>query len=240
MVKIPRKIIAVIPARGGSKRIKNKNLVMLAGKPLLAHSIEHAKNSKYVAKVIVSTDDQRIAAVAKKYGAAVVMRPKNLATDKASSEEALLHVLDNLHKISPSPGVGRVRERSPDAVVFLQCTSPVRKKDDIDKAIRHFIKTRADSLFSACRNYGLVWERRKGKFYSLNYDFRHRKREQKMAPQYRENGSIYVLKPEILKKYHNRLGGKIAVYEMDFWKSFQVDEPQDLKFVEWIIKNWVR
>lgn len=230
MVKIPKKIITVIPARGGSQRIKNKNLVKLAGKPLVAHSILQARKARGISRVIVSTEDKQIAKVARKFGAEVVWRPWKLASDQASSEEALLHVLGELKK---------QEGYEPDLVVFLQCTSPVREPKDIEQAIQTLLAQKADSLFSACRNYGLIWERRKGKFYSLNYDYRRRKREQKMAPQYRENGSLYVFRPEILKRYRNRLGGKVAIYEMDFWKSFQVDEPQDLKLLEWIIKNRV-
>ena len=98
MVKIPKKIIAIIPARGGSKRIKNKNRVLLAGKPLLAHSILQARKVKGISRVIVSTEDKKIGAVARKFGAEVVWRPKALASDKASSEEALRHVLEELKK----------------------------------------------------------------------------------------------------------------------------------------------
>ena len=223
MVKIPRKIIAIIPARGGSKRIKNKNLVMLGGKPLLAHSILQAREARGVSRVIVSTEDKRIAATARKFGAEVVKRPKALAGDQASSEEALLHVLEELKK---------QEGYEPDLVVFLQCTSPMREPKDIEQAVKTLLAQKADSLFSACRNHGLIWEKRAEKLFSLNYDFRRRLREQKMPSQYRENGSIYVFRPEILRKFRNRLGGKIAVYEMDFLSSFQIDEPIDIKLIE--------
>jgi len=101
MRKYPKNIIAIIPARGGSRRIPDKNLAMLSGMPLLAHSITHARNSKYVSQVIVSTNDEEISDVAKDYQAKVIMRPDNISGDKDSSESALLHVLDNLG--SPEP-----------------------------------------------------------------------------------------------------------------------------------------
>lgn len=229
MVKISgKRIICIIPARGGSQRIPDKNIVPLGGKPLLVHSIEHAKKSKYISEIYVSTDDKKIAAVAKKAGAEVVERPLKLATSKASSELALLHVLDYLREKG---------QRLPDAVVFLQGTSPLRKKNDIDKAIEYFFAQKADSLFSACRNYSLIWTIKNGRPYPLNYDYRSRTMEQDMEKQYRENGSIYIFRPQILRKLKSRLGGKIAVYEMDYWNSFQVDEPEDLRLIEWLLKQ---
>lgn len=225
----PKKhIIAIIPARGGSRRIKSKNIAPLAGKPMIAHTIEHALHSKLVDRVIVSTEDKEIAKVSKKYGAEVFVRPVNLANDGATSESAILNVFEEIKKRD---------EKKPDLIVFLQCTSPVRSKDDIDKAIKTLIDKKVDSLFSATRNFGLIWSKGKNGIRSLNYDFKTRKREQEMDKQYRENGSIYVFKPSILLAHNNRLGGKIDIYEMNVWKSFQVDEPKDLQLVEWIMKN---
>ncbi|OGE76825.1 MAG: hypothetical protein A3C85_02650 [Candidatus Doudnabacteria bacterium RIFCSPHIGHO2_02_FULL_48_21] len=224
MVKTKVKnIIAIIPARGGSKRIFGKNITELGGLPLLAHSVLQARNSQYVNRVFVSTEDAKIARVAKAYGAEVVKRPKSLASDKATSESALLHVLDFLRGNKQS---------DPDLVVFLQATSPLRKKNDIDQAIETLIREKADSLFSVCRDKGLMWIVNGKQIHSGNYDYRTRKREQDMGLQYRENGSIYVVKPEILRKYNNRLGGKIAIYEMDIFHSFQIDEKDDIKLVE--------
>ncbi len=221
-------IIAIIPARGGSKRIKSKNTALLAGKPLIAYSIENARQSSLVGRVIVSTENEEIAAISKKYGAEVFARPLALAVDTATSESALLDVLDQIEARG---------EPSPDLVVFLQCTSPLRAKNDIDYAINLLREKEADSLFSATRNFGLIWSKEAAGVRSLNYDYNIRKREQSMDKQYRENGSIYVFKPEILRVNNNRLGGKIEIYEMDMWSSFQVDEPKDLLLVEWIINN---
>jgi N-acylneuraminate cytidylyltransferase len=218
-----KNIIAIIPARGGSKRIPRQNLVAVAGLPLVAHSILQAKNTKQVKRVFVSTEDPEIAKVAKQYGAEVVERPLELANDKATSESAQLHVLDYLKKQG---------EQEPDLVVFLQPTSPFRKADDIDKAIETLITSKADSLFSACRDHGLFWRLKNGQIESSNYDYQNRLREQDMGIQYRENGSIYVYKPAILRQYNNRLGGKIAVYEMSLFCSFQIDRPEDIKLIE--------
>ena len=154
-------IIAIIPARGGSRRIPRKNLLPLAGQPLVAHSVIHACQSRLVDAVYVSTEDAEIAQVARTYGAQVVLRPPELATDEATSESALLHVLDD-----------RVRRglADPELVVFLQCTSPVRRSDDIDRAIEILSAGGADSLFSACENSWLIWALQDGQPRSVNYD----------------------------------------------------------------------
>jgi YrbI family 3-deoxy-D-manno-octulosonate 8-phosphate phosphatase len=221
-------ILAIIPARGGSKRIPHKNLLPIGGRPLVAHSILHARQSRLVQTVYVSTEDPLIAEVARAYGAEVVLRPPELASDQATSESALLHVLDD-----------RVRRglSDPDLAVFLQCTSPVRRADDIDRAVETLLAASADSLFSACENNRLIWAVKGGQPYSINYDYGRRQREQDMAVQFRENGSIYVFRPEILRRFNNRLGGKIAVYEMDYWSSFQLDTPDHVELLEWIMQR---
>lgn len=224
MVKIiPKNIITIIPARGGSKRIPGKNITLVAGLPLVAHSILQARDSKYISRVFVSTEDSKISRAARHYGAEVVMRPRALAGDQATSESAILHVLDHLRK------QGKL---DPDLVVFLQATSPLRDQRDIDRAIETLIAQKADSLLSVCRDKGLLWSVKNGQIKSVNYDYHTRKREQEMGEQYRENGSIYVTKPAILRRYKNRLGGKIAVYPMSVMHSFQIDEPDDIKLIE--------
>lgn len=228
MATSPLDIIAIIPARGGSKRIPRKNLLPIAGLPMVAHSILHARRSQLVSAVYVSTDDEEIASVARAYGAEVIWRPPEIADDQATSESALIHVLDE-----------RVRRGlvDPDLLVFLQCTSPVRRPDDIDRAIETLLKEGADTLFSACENNRLIWALKDGQPYSLNYNFHRRQREQEMAVQYRENGSIYVLRPALLRANNNRLGGRLAIYEMDYWSSFQVDTPEHVEQIAWIMQR---
>lgn len=221
-------VIAIIPARGGSERIPGKNLLPLAGIPILAHSILHARSSKYIDEVIVSTEDEEITRVALKYGAEVITRTQELSSATATSESALIHVLDERKKQG---------KEDPELVVFLQCTSPVRKEDDIDNAIEQLIEEDADSLFSATRNYALIWNKASDGLKSLNYDHTTRKREQDMEQQYRENGSLYVTKTSVLREKGNRLGGKIHVYEMDEFHSFQVDTPQQVDLVRWIVRQ---
>jgi N-acylneuraminate cytidylyltransferase len=221
-------VLCIIPARGGSRRLPRKNLLPCGGKPLLVHSIEHSLGSRTVTRTVVSTDDADIAAVSREAGAEVLMRPPELAVDQATSESALEHVVDSLRDSE---------QYQPDLIVFLQCTSPVRAPDDIDKAIDHLLKTHADSLFSATESTWLLWRAQGVQVSSFNYDYRRRKREQDMTVEWRENGSIYVFRPQVLREHHNRLGGKIVLYRMDYWSSFQVDQPEDLELADWILRR---
>lgn len=220
-------IIAIILARGASKRIPRKNVKQIAGLPVVAYSILHAMRSRHVGTVYVSTDDDEIAEVSRVFGAEIVTRPAKLAGDEATSESALLHVLDWRRENGLA---------DPDLVVFLQPTSPVRQPHDIDGAISELLVREADSLFSACENSRLIWGLgRDGTLAPLNYDYRSRQREQEMERQYRENGSIYVFKPQVLRDGANRLGGRMAVYEMDYWSSFQIDTPEHVDLIEWVL-----
>lgn len=221
------KIVCIIPARGGSKRLKNKNILPLNGKALIAYSVERAITSKNIDATFVSTDNEEIAEIANKYGAETIFRSKEISGDNATSESALLHVLSEL----------RDRGHNPEIIVFLQCTSPLRKTDDIDNAINKFIKEEADSLFSACRFDKYIWSVDKSKISPLNYDYNKRWREQDFPPQYLENGSIYVFKTSVLEKYNNRLGGKISFYEMSYLNSFQIDSLEDFTLIEYLLNK---
>jgi YrbI family 3-deoxy-D-manno-octulosonate 8-phosphate phosphatase len=220
--------IAIVPARGGSKRVPGKNLFVLASRPLVAHTVTHAVRAAEVDRTYVSTEDHEIARVAAEAGAEVVMRPPDLASDTATSESALLHVLDDRLARGLS---------DPALVVFLQCTSPVRTPGDIDAAVRRLRHDGADSLLSACPDPGLLWEAGTEGPRPLNYDPLHRLREQDMTPQYRENGSIYVFRPEVLRSTGSRLGGRIAIHEMDAWSSLQIDTAEDLELVSWVMRR---
>jgi CMP-N-acetylneuraminic acid synthetase/3-deoxy-D-manno-octulosonate 8-phosphate phosphatase KdsC-like HAD superfamily phosphatase len=258
------KVLCIIPARGGSKGIPRKNLKLLAGKPLLAHSILHAKQTPSIARIVVSTDDDEIAAVAREWGAEVVPRPPEISGDKASSESALLHTLDTLqstpelqvsglrsHPSPPAPQASGFSPQpsapspssdlrpltsvlyQPDLVVFLQATSPMRAPDDIQRAIETLKRDGADSLLSVGPVHGFVWRVEKdGSTRSFSYDHLHRPRRQDAPEDLIENGSLYIFKPWVLRKYNNRLGGKIALHRMSVLDSFQIDEPGDFELLE--------
>jgi YrbI family 3-deoxy-D-manno-octulosonate 8-phosphate phosphatase len=230
-----KNIIAIIPARGGSKGIPGKNIIDFCGKPLLAWSILQAKEAETIVQVYVSSDDQHILNVATRYGAIPIHRPKELATDIAPSEQALIHALDEIER---STGYGL------DLVVFLQATSPLREPEDIDGGVRRLLETESDSLFSmTVLEDFCVWTRRGSDLVGLTFDPFHRDRRQDREPLYLENGSIYVFRPGILRKYQNRLGGKISMLEMDFWKSYEIDKMEDIEicryyFEKHLLPHW--
>ena len=221
------KTISIIPARGGSKGIPRKNVRQLSGKPLILHTLLHAKQTPSLDRIIVTTDDPEIAAISKQVGVEVIRRPKEISGDTATSESALQHVLDHLQA---SEGY------EPDLVVFLQATSPLRRPQDIQNAIDTLQREQADSLFSARCVHGFVWRSIADTLSALTYDPTQRQRRQDFVETiWEENGSIYIFKPKVLKTHNNRLGGKIAVYPMDSLDSFQVDEPEDLELIETIM-----
>jgi CMP-N,N'-diacetyllegionaminic acid synthase len=224
----PSPVVAVIPARGGSKGIPRKNLALLAGKPLIVHTIEQAKASACVATTLVSTDDDEIASVSEAAGATVIRRPADLSGDKASSESALIHVLHAL---------AQQGNAQPELMIFLQCTSPIRQARDIDNAVDTLLRKGADSLLSVSPSHRFLWEEEHGIARSINYDFRHRLRRQDMAPQYVENGSIYVFRTRALLDSGNRLSGRVALYPMDDEAAVEIDSPLDMAIVELIMRN---
>ena len=163
------KILAFIPARGGSKGIPNKNIKLFNGKPLIAWTINSALKSKLVNKIIVSSDSKKILTLSKKLGADIVLRPKNISGDNATTEQAIKHCIQSI-------------KDSFDIIILLSPTSPIRKIKDVDNAIKEFKKKKLDSCFSASKlSDFLIWKmnRKTRKFESINYDFKNRGSRQK-------------------------------------------------------------
>lgn len=224
-------IIAVILARGGSKGIPRKNLSNVCGKPLLAWSILQANAAESVTSTWVSSESSEILEVGKAYGANVIERPQELAGDEATSESGWQHAL----------GTIEARGADVELIVGLQATSPLREASDIDRAIADYREQGCDSLLSvALLNDFLVWQPDEDTgFTSANYDYKNRGRRQNRQNQYHENGSIYVFTPDVLRTHDNRLGGRIGVTIMPFWKSFQVDDPEDLVLCETVMERFL-
>ncbi|MEK7388073.1 MAG: acylneuraminate cytidylyltransferase family protein [Elusimicrobiota bacterium] len=199
-------VLAVIPARGGSKGIPGKNIKLIAGKPLIAWTIEHALAAKTVDRVVVSTEDKAIAATARQWGAEVLKRPKSLATDTADTLPVLQHAL----KQCPA-----------DVLVVLQCTSPIRSKGLIDRCVSKFLRTGVDSLGTVLpdRNYeyGAVMPRR-----------------QEIKPRLLDNGNVYVNKAALVLK-GDRHGRRFTTLETTRAESFEIDEPFDFWLCEKIL-----
>jgi len=224
----PSEILCVIPARGGSKRMPRKNLIPVLGRPLIVHTVEQALAAALVGRVVVSTDDSDIAEVTRATGAEVVERPKEISNDEASSEAALLHVLDTLESAQ-----GYV----PSLLVFLQCTAPVRSPSDIDEAIRTLLDEGADSLVSVVEKRLFLWTVKEGRPVPMTYRPEARQRTQDMAPLYLENGSIYVLKPQVVRETGSRLGGTIAMYCMPEASAVDIDSFDDLRLCEALMRG---
>ncbi len=229
MTNPSKHIVAIIPARGGSTGIPRKNIVPVAGKPLVAWSIEAALGARLVDEVAVSTDSEEIAAVSRKHGARVVKRPAELATDQASSEVALLHAIDQLE---------REEGRPIELVVFLQATSPVREASDVDGAIQRLLDSNADSCFSACPEHftGRWRVSPDGCLKPVNFIPEKRPRRQEYPIEYLENGNIYVFTPRLLRETGSRLGGKIVMYPMNALDFIQIDCVDDLAVAEDILE----
>jgi len=218
-------ILSIIPARGGSKRIPKKNLLLLNDIPLIGYSILHSLESKYINKTVVSTDNNEIREISNTYsGVDVLERPAEISADKSTTEETISHVLGELSKISYEP----------DIVIILQVTSPLRRQGIIDKAINKFISSEADSLLSVTKNNRFIWHINNNKPEPLNYNYNNRPRTQEINQQFMENGSFYIFKPWLIDKKSSRLGGKIEIYEMDFWSSFEIDDREDYELVKYI------
>lgn len=209
--------VAFIPVRGGSKSIKNKNIMPIAGKPLVYWTILAAVEAKSVDKVFVSTDCDEIKKVVESLNfekVQVISRGAETASDTASSESALLEFCEN-HDF--------------DKVVFLQATSPLTKSEDIDGAFNKMNTEKADSLISAVRRYQFLWDSA-GK--PMNYDPQNRPRRQDWDGYYIENGAFYISSREAILNSKCRISGKMAFFEMDQKTLFEVDEPSDWEIIE--------
>ena len=209
---------AIIPARGGSKGVPRKNVWQLNGKPLICWSIEAAQAAELVGPIVVSTDDAEIAEVSRAAGAEVVMRPAAISGDAASSEDALLHALENLDAL-------------PDLTVFLQCTSPLTHGGDIDACIRTLIEAEADSAFTATESNRFIWNN-EANATGVNHDAAERRRRQDLEPEYSENGAVYVMRTRGFLQSRHRFFGKTVISEMPATRSWEIDSPEDIQIVQ--------
>ena len=212
-------ILAIIPARGGSKGIPRKNIRLIVGKPLIAYSIEAGKNARMVSRTVVSTDDEEIARVGKEYGAEVVMRPPELAKEETPMDPVLCHVVEVL---------GR-EGYAPDVVVLLQPTSPLRTAWHVDGAIEKFLKNEMDSLISIFMIKNNRHER--GKDDLLSPTFTKSKNRNERPSAIFENGAIYISNTGLIKEGKIR-GDKIGYYEMDQYSSVDIDDLNDFEVAE--------
>ncbi|WP_416396069.1 MULTISPECIES: cytidylyltransferase domain-containing protein [unclassified Curtobacterium] len=212
-------VVAVVPARAGSKGIPGKNLRQVAGRSLVRRAVEAALASPTIDAVVVSTDGDAIAAEAASAGARVVRRPPELAGDEASSESAVLHVLDELAAAGEEPEV----------VVFVQATSPFIDPADLDAAVTRVRDGHADAVFAAAPSHAFLWRvDDDGTARAVNHEQAVRPRRQDRAPEFRETGAFYVFRATGFREHRHRFHGRVELVVVDGAGAIDVDEPADL------------
>ena len=220
------KIIAIIPARGGSKGIPKKNIKLLAGKPLITYSIEVALKSRYIDRVVVSTEDEEIAEISKNYGAEVIGRPDELAKDESPMVEAVKHVLETLEE---------KENYTPEIIVLLQPTSPLRTVKTINLAIKTFYDNLEgyDSLIPLYPIEGKIGIVKNGN-YIPNYILGSRRQD--IEPIYRECGTIFIFKLNLIGQ-DKMFGEKIFPFIIkNYRESIDIDNMEDLKQAEYFMR----
>jgi len=230
-VVVEHSILAIIPARGGSKGTPRKNVRLLCGKPLIAYTIEAALSSKLIDRVVVSTEDEEIAKVSKKYGAEVLERPEELAQDDTPSLPVYQHAIRYLEE---------VKDYHPEIIVVLQPTSPLRIVEDIDRAIEEFLEAKYDSIASVCEvehppqwMYTLAGNRLK----PVIKDAEKVVRRQDAPKVYRLNGAVYVTSRDIIMKENRVLGRDTKAYIMPLERSIDIDTELDFKLAELLMRE---
>ena len=207
--------VAIIPARGGSKGIIDKNLQSVRGVPLVVRAIRSCLDAFTIDRVYVSTDSERIAQVAESHGARVIRRPRELATDTSSSEEALIHALDEI----------------PDAttVAFVQATSPFIGFRDIDKAVKMVNAGDFDVVFSGVEHHSFRWEKTDTGWQPVGHSMDNRPRRQDLPPTVIESGAFYVFRRDGFLEAKSRFHGRVGVVEVSHRDSLEIDTPDDLQ-----------
>lgn len=224
-----KSVLAIIPARGGSKRLPRKNVLALAGKPLIAWTIESAVSSKLIDRVVVSTDDDEIANVSTEYGASVpFLRPEHLASDTATSNDVILHALDAL-------------DEEFDIVVLLQPTSPLRKQFHIDEALELLISKAGEGIISvtACEHSPL-WANTLPSDGEMDgfLDALSNRRSQELPQYYRLNGAIYCFNVGSIRRNEGIFFGKsVFSYVLPSECSVDIDSEYDFDFATFLIER---
>jgi len=224
-----KSFLAIIPARGGSKRLPRKNILDLNGKPMIAYSIEAGLKSKYIDKVVVTSDDNEILNISEKYGADIISRPNYLASDTATSFDAIKHTLENIEKY--------------DYIILLQPTSPLRTSKQINEAIELLDKKGADAIVSVSEmEHSPLWSNILDDSLNMESFLKDEvlnKRSQDLDTYYRLNGAIYICKiSKFLKENTFFIKNSIFAYKMDRNSSIDIDEKIDFDLVECMLQNF--
>ncbi len=221
------RVVAIIPARGGSKGIPLKNLAELAGKPLISYVIEACLATESVDRTVVSTDHEGIAEVARRYGAEVpFMRPPELAGDEVTLDPVIYHAVTTLEAEG---------DRPIDVVLTVQPTVPLLRPSTIDRAVRTLLDSDCDSVTSVRETRHLYWHKVNGEMRPL---FKERVNRQQLEPIYYETGAVFASRREIMTP-DNRLGANIGHVINSEEESIDIDTELDLHLVEFLITNGV-
>lgn len=218
-------IISIIPARGGSKGLPRKNIIDLAGKPLIAWTIEASLNSKYITKTIVSSDNDEILNISEQYNADILKRPNELALDTTASEPVVRDVIETLKK----------ENKEFDYLVLLQPTSPLRDTQNIDDTFDSLFQSEATALISVCEVDNKILKAFKSNSNGFIEGVSNNKypfmRRQDLPKTYLSNGAIYIIKVDEFLKNNSFFTDKTISYLMDEMKSTDIDTYEDLKKV---------
>ena len=218
------KNIAIIPARGGSKRLPNKNILLLDGIPLIAHSIIFAQNNPSIVNdIFVTTDDEEIKEIALKFGAKVIDRPSELSGDLDSTVSALKHCLEVIN------------DAQIENVILLQPTNPLRPEDLISKAFEVYKEKKCDSLFTVSRNHQKFGKIVNNEFVPFNYEIG--QRSQDLDPIFFENGLLYITKAKLI--FEDTIITKNAFpYEVNHsFSSVDIDTKEDFDYAEYLLNK---
>ncbi|WP_077796984.1 N-acylneuraminate cytidylyltransferase [Streptomyces sp. JHA26] len=216
-----RRVLAVIPARGGSKGVPAKNLAPVGGVPLVTRAVRECRATRLVTDVVVSTDDRAIAAAAREAGAEVVLRPAAIAGDTATSEAAVLHAMDT-HEALHGAAV--------DVVLLVQCTSPFLVREDVDAVAGAVAEDGADTAVTVAPFHGFVWRDGEGEDggHGVNHDKAHRPRRQDRPQDLLETGAAYAMDAAGFRKHQHRFFGRTELVRTDPARVLEIDDPHDL------------
>ncbi|MFD3498452.1 cytidylyltransferase domain-containing protein [Streptomyces sp. NPDC058676] len=222
-----RRVLAVIPARGGSKGVPAKNLAPVGGVPLVARAVRECRATRLVTDVVVSTDDQAIAAAARQAGAEVVLRPAAIAGDTATSEAAVLHAMD-AHEALHGAAV--------DVVLLVQCTSPFIAREDVEGVAAAVVENGADTAVTVAPFHGFVWrdaDQAAGSGaesggHGVNHDKSYRPRRQDRPQDFLETGAAYAMEAAGFRKHRHRFFGRTELVRTDPARVLEIDDPHDL------------
>ncbi|WP_395074186.1 cytidylyltransferase domain-containing protein [Flavobacterium sp.] len=216
------KTIAIIPARAGSKRLPNKNIMHLGNIPLLAHSIIFAKQHNFISEVYVSTDSKEIKKIAIQYGAKVIDRPENISGDFEPTVSALKHVLEDMEQV--------------DNVILLQPTNPFRPENLLNEAFEIFNQENYDSLFTVSRNFQKLGKILDNKFKPFNYEIG--QRSQDLEPLFFENGLLYITKAKLILDDVIISENAFPLEVNHIFANVDIDTNEDFEYAKYLLNKF--